>query len=283
MNRLWTQHTAFALLGLTALMVFAALVLVLTFVAVRGAPAISWEFISAFPRRGMTEGGIFPALLGTFYLVLGTVFVALPLGVGAAIYLAEYAERRTWTRVVRIGVNNLAAVPSIVFGLFGLAFFVKALGLGVSILSGALTLGLMVLPLLIRSTEEALKAVPKEFREGALALGATQWQAIRSVVLPVAIPGIFTGVILAVGRAAGETAPIMFTAAAFWTPRLPRSPLDEVMALPYHLYVMATESTAFWKTRHLQFGTALVLLGLVLVLYLWAALWRARIRRKKRW
>ncbi len=283
MNRVWSQRTAFALLGLSALAVFAALAVVLGFVTVRGAPAISWEFLSAFPRRGMTEGGIFPALLGTFYLVLGTVIVSLPLGVGAAIYLAEYAEQRSWIRVVRIGVNNLAAVPSIVFGLFGLAFFVKALGLGVSILSGALTLGLMVMPLLIRSTEEALNAVPKEFREGALALGATRWQAVRSVVLPVAVPGILTGAILAVGRAAGETAPIMFTAAAFYTPRLPRSPLDEVMALPYHLYVMATESTAFWRTRHLQFGTALVLLGLVLILYLWAAVWRARIRRRKRW
>jgi len=283
LNRVWSQRTAFALLGLSALAVFAALAVVLGFVTVRGAPAISWEFLSAFPRRGMTEGGIFPALLGTFYLVLGTVIVSLPLGVGAAIYLAEYAEQRSWIRVVRIGVNNLAAVPSIVFGLFGLAFFVKALGLGVSILSGALTLGLMVMPLLIRSTEEALNAVPKEFREGALALGATRWQAVRSVVLPVAVPGILTGAILAVGRAAGETAPIMFTAAAFYTPRLPRSPLDEVMALPYHLYVMATESTAFWRTRHLQFGTALVLLGLVLILYLWAAVWRARIRRRKRW
>lgn len=283
MNRRWAQRTAFLALGLAAAGVLAALGAVLVFISVRGAPALSWEFLTAFPRRGMTQGGIFPALLGTFYLVLGTVAIALPFGVGAAVYLAEYADRRAWTRVVRIGVSNLAAVPSIVFGLFGLAFFVKALGFGVSILSGALTLALMVLPLLIRSTEEALQSVPKDFREAALALGATRWQAVRTVVLPVAVPGIMTGAILAVGRAAGETAPIMFTAAAFYTPRLPRSPLDEVMALPYHLYVMATESTAFWRTRHLQFGTALVLLGLVLLLYLWAAVWRARIRRRKRW
>lgn len=283
MSRRWRELVAFSLLGLFALGVLVALGAVLGFIAARGAPALSWEFLTAFPRRGMTEGGIFPALVGTFYLVLGTVIVALPLGVGAAIYLAEYAGDRTWTRIVRIGVNNLAAVPSIVFGLFGLAFFVKALGLGVSILSGSLTLALLVLPLLIRASEEALRAVPREFREGAYALGATRWQVVRSVVIPVAVPGILTGTILAVGRAAGETAPIMFTAAAFYTPRLPQSPLDEVMALPYHLYVMATESTAFWRTRHLQYGTALVLLGFVLALYLWAAVWRARIRKGKRW
>ncbi|MBC7092760.1 phosphate ABC transporter permease PstA [Candidatus Bipolaricaulota bacterium] len=283
MSRRWRELVAFSLLGLFALGVLVALGAVLGFIAARGAPALSWEFLTAFPRRGMTEGGIFPALVGTFYLVLGTVIVALPLGVGAAIYLAEYAGDRTWTRIVRIGVNNLAAVPSIVFGLFGLAFFVKALGLGVSILSGSLTLALLVLPLLIRASEEALRAVPREFREGAYALGATRWQVVRSVVIPVAVPGILTGTILAVGRAAGETAPIMFTAAAFYTPRLPQSPLDEVMALPYHLYVMATESTAFWRTRHLQYGTALVLLGFVLTLYLWAAVWRARIRKGKRW
>ncbi|MFO8033985.1 MAG: phosphate ABC transporter permease PstA [Candidatus Bipolaricaulota bacterium] len=255
----------------------------LVFIAVQGAPALSWEFLSAFPRRGMTEGGIFPALVGTVYLVLGTVLIAMPLGIGAAVYLSEYTHHRTWIRLVRIGVNNLAAVPSIVFGLFGLAFFVKGLGLGVSLLAGALTLALLVLPLVIRSTEEALAAVPQEFREGALALGATRWQSVRTLVLPAAVPGIVTGAILSVGRAAGETAPIMFTAAAFYTPRLPSSPLDEVMALPYHLYVMATESTAFWRTRDLQYGTALVLLSLVLILYLWAAVWRARIRRKKRW
>ncbi|MCR4391276.1 MAG: phosphate ABC transporter permease PstA [Candidatus Acetothermia bacterium] len=283
MSRKVSQRLAFSLLGLAALGVLVALGAVLAFIAARGASALSWEFLTAFPRRGMTEGGICPALVGTFYLVLGTVIVALPLGVGAAIYLAEYAQDRTWTRIVRIGISNLAAVPSIVFGLFGLAFFVKALGLGVCILSGSLTLALLVLPLIIRASEEALRAVPWEFREGAYALGARRWQVVRTVVIPAAIPGILTGAILAVGRAAGETAPIMFTAAAFYTPRLPRSPLDEVMALPYHLYVMATESTAFWRTRHLQYGTALVLVGLVLALYLWAAVWRARIRKGKRW
>ena len=281
-RKIW-EGFGFGLLGLGTGAVLLVLGATVAFLLVRGAPALSWEFITAFPRRGMTEGGIFPALVGTLYLVVGTAIIAVPLGVGAAVYLSEYARRGTWVRIVRLGVNSLAGVPSIVFGLFGLAFFVKALGIGVSLLSGVLTLGLLVLPVVIRAAEEALRAVPQEFREGAYALGATRWQVTRSVVLPVAMPGIITGAILAVGRAAGETAPIMFTAAAYYTPRLPRSPLDEVMALPYHLYVMATESTFFWKTRHLQYGTALVLLCLVLVFYLAAALIRARIRRRKRW
>ncbi|HIE47306.1 TPA: phosphate ABC transporter permease PstA [Candidatus Bipolaricaulota bacterium] len=281
--RRWQQRIAFLGLGLAAGAVFSALGAILFLMARHGLPALSWEFLTTFPRQGMTQGGIFPALVGTFYLVLGTVVVSLPLGVGAAIYLAEYAQQGAWTRLVQVGVGNLAGVPSIVFGLFGLAFFVKALGLGVSLLSGALTLGLLVLPVVIRAAEEALRAVPWEFREGAYALGATRWQAVRTVVLPMARPGIITGVILAVGRAAGETAPIMFTAAAYYTPRLPSSPLDEVMALPYHLFVLATESTAFWRTRHLQYGTALVLLALVLLFYIPAACWRARTRRRKRW
>ncbi|MGC9530310.1 MAG: phosphate ABC transporter permease PstA [Candidatus Bipolaricaulaceae bacterium] len=277
------EGLGYGLLGLAAGAVLLVLGAMITFLCVRGTEALSWEFISQFPRRGMTEGGIFPALLGTGYLMLGTVVLAVPLGVGAAIYLSEYARDSRWIRAVRVGVNSLAGVPSIVFGLFGLAFFVKALGIGVSLLAGVLTLGLLALPVVIRAAEEALRAVPEEFREGAYALGATSWQVTRSVVLPVALPGIVTGAILAVGRAAGETAPIMFTAAAYYTPRLPRSPLDEVMALPYHLYVMATESTFFWKTRHLQYGTALVLLLLVLVFYFTAAVLRASVRRRKRW
>jgi len=281
--RKWQQRVAFFLLAVGGGTAFLVLGVILFFIALRGATALSWEFLTSFPRRGMTEGGIFPALVGTFYLVTGTVIVSLPLGVGAAIYLAEYARERPWARLVRVGVANLAGVPSIVLGLFGLAFFVKALGLGESLLSGALTLALLVLPVIIRAAEEALLSVPQEFREAAYALGATRWQAIRTAVLPTALPGIITGAILAVGRAAGETAPIMFTAAAYYVPRLPSSPLDEVMALPYHLFVLATESTAFWKTRHLQYGTALVLLGFVLTIYLWAAIWRARIRRRKRW
>ncbi len=231
----------------------------------------------------MTAGGIFPALVGTAYLVTGTLLLAIPLGVGAAVYLSEYAREGVWVRLVRLGVNNLAGVLSIVFGLFGLALFVKAMGLGVSLLAGWLTLGLLVLPVVIRAAEEALRAVPWSFREGAYALGATRWQAIRSVALPAALPGIITGAILAAGRAAGETAPIMFTAAVYYTPRFPRSPLAPVMALPYHLYVLAAEHPAPWRTEGLQYATALVLLGLILSLYALAALWRARIRRRKRW
>jgi len=283
MYRRWKQRAAFAAITLAAMGAFVALGAILSFVIGRGAPALSWEFLTAFPRRGMTQGGIFPALVGTFYLVLGTVLFSLPLGVGAAIYLSEYAREGSWTRLVRVGVNNLAGVPSIVFGLFGLALFVKLLGLGISVLSGALTLGLLVLPVVIRAAEEALRAVPQEFREAAYALGATPWEVSRTVVLPTALPGIITGAILAVGRAAGETAPIMLTAAVYYTPRLPRSPLDEVMALPYHLYVLATEHPMFWKTVSLQYGTALVLLGLVLCFYLSAAIWQMRIRRTKRW
>lgn len=277
------QRAGFALLAAAAGAVFLALGAILFFILRQGAPTISWEFLTAFPRRGMTEGGIFPVLVGTFYLMVGTVLVTAPLGVGAAIYLAEYARGGRWVRAIRAGVNNLAGVPSIVFGLFGLAFFVKLLGLGVSLLSGALTLGILVLPVVIRATEEALRAVPREFREGAHALGATRWQVTRTVVLPAALPGIITGAILAVGRAAGDTASILFTAAVFYTARLPRSPLDEVMALPYHLYVMATEHPAFWRTRHIQYGTATVLLTLVLAFYLTAAFWRAHARRRKRW
>jgi len=281
-RKVW-EGLGLGLLGLAAGGVMIVLGGVIGFLILKGGSALSWEFLTSFPRRGMSEGGIFPALVGTGYLVLGTVILTVPLGVGAAVYLSEYARGGRWIRIVRVGINSLAGVPSIVFGLFGLAFFVKAVGIGVSVLSGALTLSLLVLPVMIRAAEEALRTVPEEFREGAYALGASRWQVTRSIVLPVALPGIITGAILAVGRAAGETAPIMFTAAAYYAPRLPRSPLDEVMALPYHLYVMATESTFFWKTRDLQYGTALVLLLLVLVFYLTAAVIRTRMRRRKRW
>lgn len=283
MRRRYWEGLGYVLLSLSAGAVLLALGAIVGFLLVQGAPALSWEFLTSFPRRGMTQGGILPALVGTGYLMVGTMMISLPLGVGAAVWLSEYARGGRWLRVVRVGVNALAGAPSIVFGLFGLAFFVKAVGIGVSLLSGVLTLALLVLPVVIRAAEEALRAVPEEFREGAYALGAIPWQTIRTVVLPAALPGIVTGAILAVGRAAGETAPIMFTAAAYYTPRLPRSPLDEVMALPYHLYVMATESTFFWKTRHLQYGTALALLILVLSFYLIAGLLRARARRRKRW
>jgi len=278
-----TEIVAFSLLGAALLVGLLALGVILYYIISRGSGAISWEFLTAFPRKGMTAGGIYPALVGSFYLTVGALAVALPLALGAAIFLVEYAREGAWVRAIRVGVNTLAGVPSIVFGLLGLALFVKALGIGVSLLAGALTLGLLILPLLIRTTEEALRSVPRSFREGGLALGATRWRTIRSIVLPAGLPGILTGIVLSLSRAIGETAPIMFTAAAFFTPRLPRSPLDEVMALPYHIFVMATESPNAWKTKGLQYGAVLVLVGLVLILNLGAILLRAYSRRRKVW
>jgi phosphate transport system permease protein len=228
----------------------------------------------------MTKGGILPCIAGTLYLGIGAIVVALPVGVASAIYLNEYARPGRLVRIIRLGINNLAGVPSVVFGLFGLAFFVVYLEMGVSIIAGALTLGAMSLPVVIGSTEEALRAVPDTYREASLGLGATKWQTIYRVVLPAALPGILTGGILGLSRAAGETAPIMFTAAVFYTPSLPRSIFDEVMALPYHIYVLATAGTEIEKTRHLQYGTALVLIVLVLGLNLAAIIFRARLRKK---
>jgi phosphate transport system permease protein len=278
-----TEIVAFSLFGAAMAVALLALGIILYYILSRGSGAISWEFLTTFPRKGMTAGGIYPALVGSVYLTVGALVLALPLALGAAIFLVEYAREGPWVRVIRIGVNTLAGVPSIVFGLLGLALFVKALGIGVSVLAGSLTLGLLILPLLIRTAEEALRSVPRSFREGGLAVGATRWRTIRSIVLPAALPGILTGIVLGLSRAIGETAPIMFTAAAFFTPRLPTSPLDEVMALPYHIFVMATESPNAWKTKDLQYGAVLVLVGLVVVLNLGAILLRAHARRRKVW
>jgi phosphate transport system permease protein len=231
----------------------------------------------------MTAGGIMPAIVGTLYLTIGAISVALPLGVVSAIYLTEYAKQGRWIRIIRIGVNCLAGVPSVVFGLFGLGFFVVFLKFGSSILAGSLTLGILILPTIIGASEEALKSVPQTFREASLALGVSKWSTIARIVLPSALPGILTGSILGVGRAAGETAPIMFTAAAFFTASLPKSIFDEVMALPYHIYVLATAGTHIEQTRSLQYGTVLVLVGLVLGIDLIAILIRSSMRRKKRW
>ena len=277
------QRVAFALLTLSTVSAFVALGAILYSMISNGASALSWEFLVEFPRKMMTEGGIYPALVGSFYLTVGAVLLSLPFAVASSIWLSEYSRGGLWVRIIRVGVNSLAGVPSIVFGLLGLAFFVKVLGLGVSLLAGALTLALLILPILIRAGEEALQAVPMNFREGALALGATKWHAVRTVVLPSALPGILTGVILGVSRAIGETAPIMFTAAAFYMSRLPETLSDKVMALPYHIFVMATESPNYFKTRNLQFGAALVLLGMVLLMNLGAVTWRARARRRKQW
>lgn len=281
--RRFRQKIAFGLFRLAALLVVAALGGIIFFIALKGISALSWTFLTDIPREAMTQGGIFPAIVGTLLLTLGALLVALPLGTASAIYLSEYAREGKALAVIRLGIRNLAGVPSVIFGLFGLALFVTFFGFGMSLLAGALILGFLILPTVIGASEEALGQVPATFREASLALGATRWQTIRKVVLPAALPGILTGSILSLGRAAGETAPIMFTAATFYTLHLPRSPFDEVMALPYHIYVLATSGTHIEKTEPLQYGTALVLISLVLGMCLAAIILRARLRRTKRW
>lgn len=274
------QKIVFFIIRASTVLVCLSLFTIIFFIVIKGWRAISWEFLTQPPRDAMTKGGIFPAILGTFYLTIGAIVVALPLGVGTAIYLSEYAREGKIVRIIRLGINNLAGVPSVVFGLFGLTLFVVFLNFGSCILSGALTLGFLILPVIIGATEEALKTVPKSYREASLGLGATKWQTIRRVILPAALPGILTGAILGIGRAAGETAPIMFTAAAFYTTDLPRSIFSEVMALPYHIYVLATAGTHIEETRTLQYGTALVLIVLVLMLNLAAIIARYHFRKK---
>lgn len=248
-----------------------------------GLPAINWHFLTDFPRRGGAAGGIFPAIVGTLLLVLGTMAVALPLGMATAIYLSEYSRRDRFTETIRMAIITLAGVPSIVYGLFGLGLFVLFMHMGASLLAGSLTLACMTLPTIIVSSEEALRAVPMSLREGSLALGATKWETIYKNVLPQAVPGMLTGSILGIGRAAGETAPILLTVAAFYLPNLPRSIFDQVMALPYHLYVLATQHPNAEQIRPMQYGTAFVLLALVLMVNA-AAIWlRLRIRKRQRW
>jgi len=281
--RYFKQNVFFTIVRLSALLIAVVLGGLLAYIVANGVSAISWDFITLPPTDSMTKGGIMPAILGTIYLTIGAIAVALPIGVVSAIYLTEYAKQGTFVRLVRIGINCLAGVPSVVFGLFGLGFFVVFLQFGSCILSGALTLGVLVLPTIIGASEEALKAVPQTFREASLALGISKWQTIYKIVLPTALPGILTGAILGIGRAAGETAPIMFTAAAFFTAKLPGSIFDEVMALPYHIYVLATAGTHIEQTRPIQFGTVLVLVGLVLGVNLVAIVIRSYVRKKKRW
>ena len=248
-----------------------------------GLPAISWEFLTGFPRRSGAQGGILPAIVGTLSLVIGTIIVALPLGMASAIYLTEYARQGRLSRMIRLAIVTLAGVPSIVFGLFGLGLFVLFFRFGASILAGSLTLACMILPIIIVSSEEALKAVPQSLRDGSLALGATKWQTIYKNVLPYSVSGMMTGSILGIGRAAGETAPILLTVAAFYLPKLPTSIFDQVMALPYHLYVLATQHPEAQKILPMQYGTALVLITLVLGINLLAIILRIRFRRKYRW
>jgi phosphate transport system permease protein len=280
-RRQLVQRIGFGLLtGITLITVVAILVIVV-YILIKGAPAISVEFLTQFPQNGMREGGILPAIVGTFYLTLGTAAFAVPIGIGAAVYLSEYAGDNRWTRLIRLAIINLAGIPSVVYGLFGLGLFVLFLQFGTSILAGSLTLAIMTLPVIISTAEEALRAVPQSFRVVSISLGATRWQTIRRIVLPQALSGILTGVILGLERAAGETAPILFTVAAFFLPRLPQSIFDQTMALPYHLFVISTQVPGM--PVQIQFGTALVLLVFVLGMNLLATIIRSRARARRQW
>ena len=281
MKRQHTQKLAVAIITAVAAMVIIPIFLVIYFIIANGIGAINWEFLTAPPRNGMREGGIMPALLGTIILTFGTAIVSIPLSIGAAIYLAEYAGENRLTRYVRLAIVNLAGIPSIVYGLFGLGAFVLFLGFGTSIIAGSLTLGIMTMPVVISASEEAILSVPQEFRVVSLSLGATRWQTIRHQVMPHALPGITTGIILGLSRAAGETAPILFTVATFYLPELPKSAFDQTMALPYHLYVISTQVPGMPLST--QYGTALVLLMIVLSLTLVATVFRTSMRRRREW
>jgi len=281
MPRQQTQKIAMTVITAVAFLVILPIIFVIGFLVYNGIGALSWEFLSQPPRNGMTEGGLLPAILGTIFLTLGTAVAAIPLGIGAAIYLSEYAGNNRLTRTIRLAIVNLAGIPSIVYGLFGLGAFVLFLNFGTSILAGSLTLGLMTLPVLISTAEEAIRSVPADFRTVSLSLGATRWQTIRHQVLPHALPGIITGIILGLSRAAGETAPILFTVAAFYLPELPNSVFDQAMALPYHLFVISTQVPGM--PLQIQYGTALVLLLIVLSLTLVATVFRTIMRRRREW
>lgn len=276
-----TQNIAFFFLLLATLLIVVPVGLIVVMIIQKGLPAINWQFLTDIPRQGMRAGGIFPAIVGTLYLVSGAILFALPIGLLAAIYLSEYSRDNFITRIIKLAIVNLAGVPSVVYGLFGLAMFVVFLKFGASILSGSLTLGIMILPIIITASREALESVPQSFREVSLSLGASKWQTIRHIVLPNAIPGILTGAILGLGRAAGETAPILFTVAAFYLPQLPSSIFDQAMALPYHLYVISTQVPNV--DEKVRYGTALVLLAMVLMMNLVAIIIRYKFRKKKKW
>ena len=263
-----SEQAAFWLFRLMSIAVVGVLFWILGFIIVKGIGVISWEFLTGMPRDGMTAGGILPAIVGTLCLTLGSIVIAFPLGILSGIYISEYTRDNWLVKLIRIITNNLSGVPSIVFGLFGMALFVNTLGFGDSIIAGSFTLALLVLPIVIRTTEEALRRIDDSYRLGSLALGATKLQTIRRVLLPMAMPNIITGLILSVGRVSGETAPILFTAVAYFLPKLPSSIFDQVMALPYHLYVIATSGTDLEATRPMAYGTALVLIAIVLVINL---------------
>ena len=277
-----SQRFAFGFFTLLSYLVVAILFVILGFIIIKGGSVISWDFLTKAPEEGMTKGGIFPAIVGTFYLIVGSSIISFPIGIMSGIYMNEYATNGKVVRFIRIMTNNLSGVPSVVFGLFGMSLFVNALGWGDSIIAGSFTLALMSLPLIIRTTEEALKSIDDSFRHGSLALGATKLQTIRRVVLPMAFPNIITGLILSVGRVSGETAPILFTVAAYFLPQLPGSIFDQCMALPYHLYVISTSGTDIEASRGMAYGTALVLIAIVLVVNLLANLLRNYFAKKEK-
>jgi phosphate transport system permease protein len=281
MSRFAVQRLGFGLLVFVAIVVIVPIVIVVGSIILQGLPAISADFLFTAPRDGMRAGGIWPAIVGTFWLTIGTAIFSVPLGIAIAIYLSEYARDNNFTRLIRLAIINLAGIPSVVYGLFGLGLFVLALQFGSSILAGSLTLSIMTLPVIISTSEEALHSVPQSFRTVSISLGGTKWQTIRKVVLPNALPGMITGVILGLERAAGETAPILFTVAAFFLPQLPNSIFDKTMALPYHLFVISTQVPNM--PLQLQFGTALVLMVFVLSMNLVATIIRSYYRRKREW
>lgn len=278
--RQW-ERIGFAALLVISLLTVVPIVFLIVYIIARGLPAINWEFITGFPRDGMRAGGILPAIIGTFYLTLGTAISSVPLGVAAGIYLSEYAAETRLTRLIRIAIINLAGIPSVVYGLFGLGLFVLFFNFGTSILASSLTLGIMTLPVIISTTEEALQSVPYSFRSVSISLGATRWQTTWRIVLPQALPGVVTGVILGLERAAGETAPILFTGVSFFLPRLPGSPFDATMALPYHIFVISTQVPGM--PVQIQYGTVLVLLAFVLTMNLIANYIRQRARARRQW
>jgi phosphate transport system permease protein len=275
------QVLGYHLLRAVSLLTVLPIVLMVIYIIIKGLPAMSLQFLFEYPTNGMRAGGILPAIVGTLLLTVGTALFSVPLGVAAGIYIAEYAPANRWTLLIRVAIINLAGIPSVVYGLFGLGLFVIFLGFGTSILAASLTLAIMTLPVIISTTEEALRSVPYAFRTVGLSLGATQWQTIWRIILPEAMPGILTGVILGLNRAAGETAPILFTGAAFFLPRLPHSPLDATMALPYHIFVISTQVPGM--PVQIQYGTVLVLLIFVLGMNIAATLVRSRARARRQW
>jgi len=281
LDRNLAQRLGFGVLTVMTAGTIIPIIVVFAYILIQGGGAISWDFLTGFPHDGMRQGGIMPAIVGTFYLTLGTAVFSVPLGVAAAIYLSEYASDNWLTRTIRIAIINLSGIPSVVYGLVGLGLFVLFLKFGTSILSASLTLSIMTLPVIISTAEEALRAVPQSFRTVSISLGATRWQTIHRIVLPEALPGIITGIILRLERASGETAPILFTGAAFFLPRLPHSAFDATMALPYHLFVISTQVPEM--PFQIQYGTALVLVVFVLGMNMIATVIRSRARAKRQW